>query len=273
MNIPRNAIVTLVAAAFAGGAQASDFTPAFQANSTPEVLRTLGAADAASHSALRLKAPRIAEIGSSVAIEVSSRIPNTEWIAIIADKNPTPLAAVVRINDKQPTMQTRIKLVEPSQVRVVAKAGGRYYTTDQFVKVVEGGCGGGSASVAVDQSSQRVGNTGVRSRANDDGVLVQLMIQHPMETGLRQNKEGKMVQALDAKSGKPVAPHYIQRVRARVNDNSILDAYWGPSISSTPIFGFGVSQYRKGDQVTVEWEDNQGKRGGNKTTLGGDKQA
>lgn len=273
MNIPRNAIVTLVAAAFAGGAQASDFTPAFQANSTPEVLRTLGAADAASHSALRLKAPRIAEIGSSVAIEVSSRIPNTEWIAIIADKNPTPLAAVVRINDKQPTMQTRIKLVEPSQVRVVAKAGGRYYTTDQFVKVVEGGCGGGSASVAVDQSSQRVGNTGVRSRTNDDGVLVQLMIQHPMETGLRQNKEGKMVQALDAKSGKPVAPHYIQRVRARVNDNSVLDAYWGPSISSTPIFGFGVSQYRKGDQVTVEWEDNQGKRGGNKTTLGGDKQA
>lgn len=262
------AVLLVTAMAFTHGAYASDIPRAFAANSADEVVRALGATQATANPALALNVPKIAESGASVGIDVTSRISGTEWIAIIADKNPTPLAALVRLQDQQPTIQARIKLVEDSPVRAIVKAGGRYYVTQDFVKVTEGGCGGGSpSSVRVEQSPRAVGVTRIKSRPERERVLVQLLIQHPMETGLRQHN-GKMTPAVDAKSGKPIGPHYIQRLRARLNDSAVLEAYWGPSIAASPYFAFGLSQYKKGDQVSVEWEDNQGTRGGNKAVLG-----
>ena len=76
-------------------------------------------------------------------VEIVSRIPATQSIYIIADKNPQPLVAIFDITgDMEPFISTRIKMGESSKVRVLVKAAGKFYVATQDVKVTIGGCGG-----------------------------------------------------------------------------------------------------------------------------------
>ncbi|HWU82470.1 MAG TPA: thiosulfate oxidation carrier protein SoxY, partial [Methylophilaceae bacterium] len=76
-----------------------------------------------------------------VQVEVSSRIPGTEAIAILVDHNPTPLIANFLFSQgTEPFVVTRIKMAESSNVRAVAKVGDRYYEAMRFVEVLENGC-------------------------------------------------------------------------------------------------------------------------------------
>ena len=87
-------------------------------------------------------APDRAENGAVVQIEVISNIANTEAIALFVDKNPTPLIGNFMFgSDVMPYLITRIKMAEDSHVKVVVKAGERYYTNSKKVIVLENGCG------------------------------------------------------------------------------------------------------------------------------------
>ena len=87
-------------------------------------------------------APDRAENGAVVQIEVISNIANTEAIALFVDKNPTPLIGNFMFgSDVVPYLITRIKMAEDSHVKVVVKAGERYYTNSKKVIVLENGCG------------------------------------------------------------------------------------------------------------------------------------
>jgi len=114
----------------------------FEAKAVADVLKSLGASGAVESRDIAITAPDIAENGAVVPIEVVSRIPGTEAISIIAEKNPFPLAATVEIsNGGEPYTYVRIKMGETSNVRVVVKADGRFYTAAKEVKVTIGGCG------------------------------------------------------------------------------------------------------------------------------------
>ena len=116
--------------------------PAFESKAVADVLKALGATGAADSKDIMITAPDIAENGAVVPIEITSRIPNTEAISIIAEKNPFPLAATVDMsNGSEPYSSIRIKMGETANVRVVVKAGGRFYTAVKEVKVTVGGCG------------------------------------------------------------------------------------------------------------------------------------
>ncbi len=91
---------------------------------------------------IQIVAPDRAENGAIVQVEVKSNIANTEAIAIFVDKNPTPLIAnFVFSNGAEPFVVTRIKMAETSDVKIVVKADGRYFTNSKNVEVLENGCG------------------------------------------------------------------------------------------------------------------------------------
>ncbi len=116
---------------------------AFEAKEMGAALKGLGAATTADSKDIVLKASDIAENGAVVPVEVVSNIPNTSTIAVLVDKNPSPLSAQFDFaNGAVPDVQVRLKLGQTTIVRAVAKADGKSYTTQKEVKVTVGGCGG-----------------------------------------------------------------------------------------------------------------------------------
>jgi sulfur-oxidizing protein SoxY len=116
---------------------------AFDATALADTLKDIGANSATDSDQIQLKAPEIAENGAIVPVEITSRIPGTQTIYVIADKNPQPLVAIFDIEPGlEPFISTRIKMGESSKVRVLVKAGGKFYAAAQEVKVTIGGCGG-----------------------------------------------------------------------------------------------------------------------------------
>jgi sulfur-oxidizing protein SoxY len=91
---------------------------------------------------IQIIAPDRAENGAIVQVEVKSNIVNTEAIAIFVEKNPTPLIANFMFsNGAEPYVVTRIKMAETSDIKIVVKVGGRYFTNAKNVVVLENGCG------------------------------------------------------------------------------------------------------------------------------------
>ncbi|WP_217125139.1 thiosulfate oxidation carrier protein SoxY [Hydrogenophilus thiooxidans] len=116
---------------------------AFQAKSLEEALKAVGASGAAASNDIVLTAPDIAENGAVVPIELESKLPNTEMIALFVEKNPNALSAVFHFTPEAlPRVKTRVKMGQSSDVVAVVKAGGKYYMTKKEVKVTLGGCGG-----------------------------------------------------------------------------------------------------------------------------------
>jgi sulfur-oxidizing protein SoxY len=90
---------------------------------------------------IEIIAPDRAENGAVVQVEVRSRIPNTEAIAILAEKNPTPLIANFMFsNGAEPFVITRIKMAETCDIRAIVKVGDRYFKASRRVEVLENGC-------------------------------------------------------------------------------------------------------------------------------------
>jgi sulfur-oxidizing protein SoxY len=116
---------------------------AFSVNSTADALKAIGAVAPTESSEITIKAPEIAENGAVVPVEVTSKLPNTQSIAIVVDKNPVPLAASFDLaGGAEGFVSTRIKMGETSKVFAVVKADGKHYTAAKEVKVTIGGCGG-----------------------------------------------------------------------------------------------------------------------------------
>ncbi|MDP1863899.1 MAG: thiosulfate oxidation carrier protein SoxY [Thiobacillus sp.] len=116
---------------------------AFEAKSVGDALKGMGATAAADSKDITIKAPDIAENGAVVPVEVTSSIAGTTAIAIISEKNATPLVADFDLsNGAQGFISTRIKMGQTSLVRAVVTAGGKTYTAAKEVKVTIGGCGG-----------------------------------------------------------------------------------------------------------------------------------
>ena len=87
--------------------------------------------------------PEIAENGMVVPVSITSKIPNTESIAILIEKNPNTLSAVFSIPaGTDPSVITRVKMSETSLVYALIKAGGQYHLASREIKVTLGGCGG-----------------------------------------------------------------------------------------------------------------------------------
>lgn len=116
---------------------------AFEAKSMPDAYKAMGGAPVPSKDITFVSTPDIAENGAVVPVGVTSSVPKTEQIAILVEKNPNMLAATFDIPaGTEPTVTTRVKMGQSSNVYALVKADGRYYVAQKEVKVTLGGCGG-----------------------------------------------------------------------------------------------------------------------------------
>jgi sulfur-oxidizing protein SoxY len=117
---------------------------AFEAKTMDETMKAFGgSAPAQSKDIAFVSTPDIAENGAVVPIGVTSTIPKTERIAILVEKNPNMLAASFDLPaGTEPTVTTRVKMGQSSNVYALVKADGKYYVAQKEVKVTLGGCGG-----------------------------------------------------------------------------------------------------------------------------------
>jgi sulfur-oxidizing protein SoxY len=127
----------------ASGIAVAAETDPFQATSVEAVLAALGVDSPESTDQIKITAPKIAENGASVPVVITSMIKGTTEIITIVAKNPKPLAARNRFGKRAiPSISSRLKMGETTDVIAVVNAEGTYYTAKTNVKVTLGGCGG-----------------------------------------------------------------------------------------------------------------------------------
>ncbi len=141
------AATTLVAIAAAGripAARAADWNKAaFETKTLADAVKAMGGTQATESKEIVMQSPDIAENGAVVPFTISSKLPRTESIAILVEKNPNIVAANFTIPEgTEPWVNTRVKMGQTSNVIALVKADGKYYYTAKEVKVTMGGCGG-----------------------------------------------------------------------------------------------------------------------------------
>lgn len=115
----------------------------FESKVTADALKALGVTGAASSKDIVISAPDIAENGAQVPVAITSKIPDTQSISIIADKNPFPLTSTFEFsNGAEGYVSTKLKMGQTSNIIAVVKAGGKFFTASKEIKVTIGGCGG-----------------------------------------------------------------------------------------------------------------------------------
>ncbi len=115
---------------------------AFDAKAVADALKGIGVTVTEESDRIVLNPLEIVENGALVPLEIASQIPGTQAIYILVDKNPQPLTAIFEFaNGAEAFVATRIKMNESSRVRIVARAGGKFYAKIREVKVTIGGCG------------------------------------------------------------------------------------------------------------------------------------
>jgi sulfur-oxidizing protein SoxY len=116
---------------------------AFATKSLNDTVKAMGGASAAESKDIQINSPDIAENGAVVPFTISSKIPKTEQVALLVEKNPNVLAASFNIPaGTEPWVNTRVKMGQTSNIIALVKADGKFYYTTKEVKVTLGGCGG-----------------------------------------------------------------------------------------------------------------------------------
>jgi sulfur-oxidizing protein SoxY len=116
---------------------------AFESKNLADAVKALGGSTATPSGDITITAPDIAENGAVVPVGVTSKIPNTQAVYILVEKNPNVVAAGFTLPPgTEPTVATRVKMGQSSNVHAVVKADGKFFVATKEVKVTLGGCGG-----------------------------------------------------------------------------------------------------------------------------------
>lgn len=87
----------------------------------------------------------------------------------------------------------------------------------------------------------------VRATSSSDITEVQVLIQHPMDTGFVKDAKGEVIPA-----------HFIRELTFECNGKVVFVADWGTAVSKDPYVRFSFRGAAKGDEIKVSWTDNTG---------------
>ena len=87
-------------------------------------------------------------------------------------------------------------------------------------------------------------------RHRDELVEIEVRVRHPMQAG----------ETYSAKTGKIVAPNFLQTIAIQLNAKTLLEGQLGPALANNPVFRFSVRSAKTGDKIVVSCSDNQGQR-------------
>jgi len=136
--------LAMVAGLFKPGSAWAEWNKAaFEVKTLNDAVKAMGGSQASESKDITIQSPDIAENGAVVPFTIASKIPKTEAMALLVEKNPNILAANFSIPDgTEPWVNTRVKMGQTSNVIALVKADGKYYYASKEVKVTLGGCGG-----------------------------------------------------------------------------------------------------------------------------------
>ncbi len=143
----KNLHIALLAALCLLGAGAATAAPegardkVLQAKSVKEVFSLLGIADKPEPgNRILLEVPEIVDGGHKVPVKVTSKIAGTDWIVVLVDRNLTPYVSDQEFSPGQDrSLSLKVDLAQTSRVRVVVRAGGKFYQVAHEVKVAAQG--------------------------------------------------------------------------------------------------------------------------------------
>lgn len=87
----------------------------------------------------------------------------------------------------------------------------------------------------------------VRATSSGDITEVQVLVQHPMDTGFVKDAKGEVIPA-----------HFIKRLTFECNGRVVFAADWGTAVSKDPYVKFSFRGAAKGDEIRISWTDNTG---------------
>ena len=96
----------------------------------------------------------------------------------------------------------------------------------------------------------------IRATMAGDVADVKVLMNHPMETGLRKDPSGAVIPA-----------HYITDVTATHNGKPVLQCRLSQSVSQNPYLAFKFKGGAKGEKVQVSWVDNKGDKRTDEATI------
>jgi sulfur-oxidizing protein SoxY len=95
----------------------------------------------AKENTLLIEAPDLAENGTNVLVTLTSKIPNTDFIALLADMNPNPVCVGFYVlPNNEPYYSVRIKVAETSSLIAVVRSEGKWFYALKDITVMIGGC-------------------------------------------------------------------------------------------------------------------------------------
>src|SRR5690349_6223534 len=102
-----------------------------------------------------------------------------------------------------------------------------------------------SAAAAAEEAMSEK-RTIIRTKPVEDGATeIFVLINHPMETGLRVNPQTK----------EKIPIHIIQKITFYLNGREIAVADTGTGVSTNPLISVRVKGAKKGDKISVLWSD------------------
>lgn len=197
--------------------------------------------------------PLISENGAVVPLSLGIDRPMAEGeyvtaIHVFAPANPFPEIATFQFVEgfDVPRIETRIRLNESQTVYVVAELNtGAVLLGEREVRVTVSGCLTQVETYAADAALQT--RVRVAETVTPDAPLeVLTLINHPQETGLREDEQGNLV-----------PKRLIERLEARYNGEVAFVARFNRSISSNPYLRFFITPAESG-ALDLVWTEDTG---------------
>ena len=201
---------------------------------------------------ISLDLPGVTQDGTNVNLGVKIDHPMEsdqyiEKVYVFADRNPSPEVLDLHLKPELGAVQftTRIRLNESQRVIVLARNNeGDWFGEAQEVRVTVSGClsQGGDNRSNLMQARAR----GPSPLSAGDTGEVRTQINHPMETGLREDSDGESI------------PQNIVESFVVTNGNeTLLEANFHRSLSANPRLFFGVRP-ASSQNLTLTWTEDTG---------------
>lgn len=205
---------------------------------------------------IELTTPYRSEDAAVTPIRIKAMIPQSperyiETIHLFVDENPEPKVGTFRFTPAsgQADLALRIRIDKYTHVRAVAVLNtGEHHMVKSFVKA-QGGC---AIPIAIDykKAMDGLGKIQLRTVEADGapaGTPTQLRVRHPNFTGMQ----------MDYKIYAVRPAHYVKTIRVMLNDEPIMTAETGISVSEDPSFRFFLRPDAAGE-LRAEISDSKG---------------
>ena len=205
-----------------------------------------------------LSAPYRSEEAAVTPIRIKAMIAQTperyiETIHLFVDTNPEPKVGTFHFTPAtgRADLALRIRIDKYTNVRAVAVLNtGEHHMAKRFVKA-QGGC---SIPIAINYKKAMSDLAKIQLRAlagavEQGGLPTQMRVRHPNFTGMQ----------MDYKIYAVRPAHFVKTIRILLNDEPIMTAETGISVSEDPSFRYFLKPHSSGE-LTAEISDSKGRR-------------